>query len=314
LIAIVPGVGAGQLRPTPGLRSESRQDSESAVNSSSQHAIRLVVLDWAGTTVDFGCFGPVVPFTRALARHGVEVGPEQVRGPMGINKKDHIRALLGLPGVADAWRRARGRDWDESDVERIYVDDYVPLQLEAIGDHGRLVPGLLEAVAELRARGLKVATTTGYFREAAAPVFEAATRGGYLRDVDVLPDEVPAGRPAPWMIFRAMEATGIYPPSAVVKVGDTPADMAEGRNAGAWCVGVVASSSMIGLDEGGWAALDGSRRRAIVADVGRRLRDAGAHDAIETLAELSRAVDDLGRRLRDGESPDASGRGRGRDA
>ena len=155
--------------------------------------IQMVVLDWAGTAVNFGCFGPVASFAEALERHGVTPTNEQVREPMGAAKIDHLRALLAIPELSEQWRREHGRIWDESDVERIYVEDYIPLQLETIGRHDRLVPGLLPVVAALRDRGIKVATTTGYFREAANRVFDSASRAGYVRDLDILPDQVPAG-------------------------------------------------------------------------------------------------------------------------
>ena len=260
--------------------------------------IELVVLDWAGTTVDFGCFAPVDSFARALRRHGLSPTSAQVRGPMGLAKKDHLRALLATPELAGQWRAEHGRAWDESDVERIYRDDYIPLQMEAIGRNDRLIPGLLGVVEALRARGIRLATTTGYFREAADRVFESASRQGYIRDLDVLPDEVSAGRPAPWMIFRAMESLGVYPPSSVVKVGDTPADIAEGRNAGAWSVGVIASSSEVGLSREEWAALPGADRRGIVAAVRSKFEHAGASAVIETLDELPGLIADLGRDTR----------------
>jgi phosphonoacetaldehyde hydrolase len=258
--------------------------------------IRLVVLDWAGTTVDFGCFAPVASFARALERHGVSPTDEQVRRPMGLAKLDHLRDLLAIPELAEQWQSRQGRPWDEADVERIYRDDYIPLQLEAIAGHDRLVPGLLPVVEAIRGRGVKIATTTGYFRAAASLVFDSATRQGYARDLDVLPDEVRDGRPAPWMIFQAMETLGVYPPSSVVKVGDTPADIAEGVNAGAWSVGVIATSSEVGLSEVAWKSLSDRDRREIVAAVRSKFEAAGAHATIETLAELPGLIADLERR------------------
>ncbi len=59
--------------------------------------IRLVVFDWAGTTVDHGSFAPVTPFVEALARHGVRVTTAEARGPMGLHKRDHLVALFRLP-------------------------------------------------------------------------------------------------------------------------------------------------------------------------------------------------------------------------
>ena len=263
----------------------------------SDRSITLVVLDWAGTTVDFGCFAPVESFARALRRHGVTPTPELVRGPMGLAKLDHLRALLADPGLSDQWKaHHHGRAWDESDLSRIYHEDYIPLQMEAIVDHDRLVPGLLPVVEALRSMGLKIATSTGYFPEAARLVFDSATRQGYVRDLDVLPSEVVGGRPAPWMIFRAMERLGVYPPSRVVKVGDTVADILEGKNAGAWSVGVIATSSEVGLSEADWLGLADRDRRAIASEVRARFEATGADAVIETLDELPGLIDDLGRR------------------
>ena len=101
------------------------------------------------------------------------------------------------------------------------------------------------------------------------------------------------------MIFHAMETLGIYPPSAVVKVGDTPIDIAEGRNAGAWSVGVIASSNEVGLPEDDWARLPDPERRAIAGSVRSRLERAGAHAVIETLAELPALVAQLEQTTRD---------------
>jgi phosphonoacetaldehyde hydrolase len=262
----------------------------------SPRTIRLVVFDWAGTTVDFGCFAPVASFARALERHGISATADQVRRPMGLAKLDHLRALLAIPELAKQWRGRHGRPCDESDVGRIYADDYIPLQIEAIADHDRLVPGLLPVVEALRGRDLKIATTTGYFRAAARLVFDSATAQGYARELDVLPDEVPEGRPAPWMIRRAMEVLGIDQPSSVVKVGDTPADIAEGVNAGAWSVGVIASSSEVGLSVAGWKSLSDRDRKAIVGSVRSKFAQAGAHATIETLAELPGLIDNLEQR------------------
>ena len=62
--------------------------------------VRLVIFDWAGTTIDPGSRAPLVPFVRAFAARGVEITPEEACGPMGLHKKDHIRALLQLAPVA----------------------------------------------------------------------------------------------------------------------------------------------------------------------------------------------------------------------
>src|ERR1700678_3712460 len=193
--------------------------------------VRLVVLDWAGTTVDHGSLAPVAAFQEAFASAGVRVTTDEVRGPMGRHKKDHIRELLRLPDVTARWAAVHGRPWNEGDVDDLYTT-FMPLHLAVLDQHCRLVPGLLDCVAALRRRGAWIGGTTGYFREAAERVAAAARRQGYFPDPNLCPQDVSAGRPAPWMIFRHMERFGIFPPSTVVKVGDTLVDVEEGRNAG----------------------------------------------------------------------------------
>jgi phosphonoacetaldehyde hydrolase len=221
---------------------------------------------------------------------------------MGLHKKDHLRALLATPEVARRWAEARGRDWAEGDLEAMY-QDLVPRQLAAAERYSRLVPGVVECAAELRRRGLRVGGTTGYFRAAAELVLGAARRQGYEPDYNVCGDDVPAGRPAPWMIYRLMERFGVYPPAAVLKVGDTLADVAEGLNAGAWSVAVSASSSEMGLTEEEYAALPPGERRDRLAAVAGRFHAAGAHAVVESLSELPALLDGLNARLGRGERP-----------
>src|SRR5205823_3265316 len=160
----------------------------------------------------------------------------------------HLRALLQLPDLAARWRQVHGRVANEQDLESLY-NDFIPLQLEALERHSQLVPDLLDCVAELRRRGIRLGATTGYFRQAAERVSAAARQQGFVPDFAICAEEVPSGRPAPWMIFRTMEALGVYPPALVVKVGDTVPDIAEGRNAGVWSVGVTRTGSEVGCTE-----------------------------------------------------------------
>ena len=195
---------------------------------SAREPIRLVIFDWAGTTVDHGCFGPVAPFVEALRRHGVTITVERARGPMGLDKKDHLRALLQFPEAATQWRAASGADVTEADVERIYREHVIPIAIESVPAASALIPGVLECVADLRSRGITIGTTTGYFTEAARLCYETGAKQGYVPDFNVCASEVAAARPAPWMMYRVMEALGVYPSSAVLKVGDTVPDIGEG--------------------------------------------------------------------------------------
>ncbi|HEY1191374.1 MAG TPA: phosphonoacetaldehyde hydrolase [Gemmata sp.] len=264
--------------------------------------IQLVVFDWAGTTIDFGCLAPSGAFVAAFATKGVTVTLAEARGPMGLHKKDHIRAMLHTEGVGRRWRAAVGRDWTEPDVDELYRT-VTPMQVAAAEEYSALIAGVPEAVAALRAKGIKIAASTGYFHEAAAVVSAAGKRQGYEPDFTICADDVPAGRPAPWMIFRCMEALGVYPPAAVLKLGDTVIDIEDGRNAGCWSAGVVDSSNEMGLSAEELRALPSAEREGRRARIAERYRTAGAHAVITDLGALPGLIADLNVRLARNERP-----------
>lgn len=260
--------------------------------SSDSQTIRLIVFDWAGTTVDFGSRAPAAAFQGVFARHGVEVTEAEARAPMGLNKREHLVTMLSSPAVASRWEQVHGRAWSEADVDIMY-DEFVPLQLEAIEEHAELVPGLLEVVRQLRARNLRIGGTTGYFHAAAQTVAARAAAAGFAPDANVCSDDVPRGRPAPWMIYRIMEQLEIWPPAAVIKVGDTIADIEAGLAAGCWSVGVCDSSSLMGLSEAEYNALPEDERWTRLAQTADLFREAGAHAVLCSLSELPVLVDEL---------------------
>jgi phosphonoacetaldehyde hydrolase len=113
----------------------------------------------------------------------------------------------------------------------------------------------------------------------------------------------PAGRPAPWKMFRLREALNVYPPAAVVKIGDTVPDVGEGLAAGAWSVAVLRTGSEVGCTEEEWAALPEDERCRRLEAARRKLLAAGAHAAIDTLAELPAFIADVSDRPGRGEKP-----------
>jgi len=260
--------------------------------SSDSQAIRLIVFDWAGTTVDFGSRAPAAAFQRVFAAHGVEVSEAEAREPMGLNKREHLIAMLKSHPIAARWEQVHGRAWSEEDVDIMY-DEFVPLQLKAIEAHAELVPGLLDVVGQLRERKLQIGGTTGYFDAAAETVASRAAAAGFEPDANVCSDDVPRGRPAPWMIYRIMERLQIWPPSAVVKVGDTIADIEAGLAAGCWSVGVCDSSSLMGLSVEEYRSLPDDERSARLQQVEDAFRRAGAHAVLRSLSELPALIDQL---------------------
>lgn len=273
-----------------------------AYSRSYRGPIQAVIFDWAGTTVDFGCLAPAAVFVEVFARRQVPISLEEARGPMGMPKKDHIRTLTRDPGIARRWRDRYGRAPSEADVEAMYAD-FVPLQLECLAQYAQLIAGTAEVVAELRRRGVRIGSTTGYSSAMTAINLREAAAQGYAPDVTVSADEVPAGRPKPHMALLAAIRLGVDCVQACVKVDDTVPGIEEGLNAGMWTVGVAVSGNEVGLSLDDWQALPQAEKEALRARACRRLLQSGAHYVVDTMADLLPCIDDIGARIRRGEKP-----------
>jgi phosphonoacetaldehyde hydrolase len=245
----------------------------------------LVILDWAGTMVDFGCQAPVIALRTAFARHGVEISEPLARRDMGKPKEDHVRALLQERSLAEAWSKARGRAANDGDVREL-MSDLGPLMRDQAARSAQLIEGARSAVDTLRAAGIKVASSTGYTRAMMVPVLQAAAAQGYIPDHLVCSGETPQGRPTPLMIYKACAELGVWPLSRAVKVDDTVAGVKEGCAAGCFTVGISASGNEVGLSREALMALPAEDRAARIAAAETCLRAAGADAVIETVAQL----------------------------
>ena len=248
----------------------------------------LVIFDWAGTMVDFGSAAPVLALVDAFAREDVTICVEQARRDMGKAKIDHVTALLAYPEVAAAWRAAKGRASDGGDVMRL-MDHLGPLMREAAAKASTLIPGARTTFDALKAAGLRVASSTGYTRDMMAPVLQAAATQGYVPEMVVCSGETPTGRPSPLMIYKICAELGVWPLSRVIKVDDAVAGVQEGRNAGAFTVG-VASGNELGLTLPQFEALPPAERAARLAATRKILADAGADLVLDSVAELVPAL------------------------
>jgi phosphonoacetaldehyde hydrolase len=249
----------------------------------------LVIFDWAGTMVDFGCRAPIRALLEAFGRHGVTLDEAAARVDMGKAKADHVRALLAAPRVRAAWTAANGTAPGEGDVSAL-MEDLAPLMREAAADAAELIPGAAKTAAALRSAGLKVGSSTGYTRAMMEPVLIRAAEHGYVPDHLVCSGETPEGRPSPLMIYKACAELGVWPLSRVIKVDDAEAGIAEGRAAGCFTIGVAASGNGIGLTQAALAALDPADRARRIKAAGDSLMAAGADMVIDTVADLVPAL------------------------
>jgi phosphonoacetaldehyde hydrolase len=264
--------------------------------------IKAVVFDWAGTMVDFGCQAPVEALVAAFAAEGVDLSAADARRDMGRAKRDHVRALLVHPPVARAWAAAKGSAPDEADGDRIYRA-LEPLMAQAAARFSDLIPGAAAVAAELRARGVRLGSGTGYTRAMMAEILPRAAQQGYAPEVVVCAGETPSGRPSPLMLWQALIALDAWPANLCVKVDDAEVGVEEGRAAGCWSVGVSASGNGVGRSLAELAALPEPDRRAMVARAAASLEAAGAHLVVDTVADLPQALAEIERRIAAGERP-----------
>jgi len=264
--------------------------------------VRAVVLDWAGTAVDYGCVGPVAVFIEVFKHRGVEVTTPEARGPMGLMKKDHVRRMCETESVATKWERVHGKRPDERDVESMY-EEVEPLMVSSVGATAEPIPGLHKALEEFRKTGIRIGSCTGYTTPIMEVLVPEARRRGYAPDSIVCPSDVPAGRPYPWMCYQNAINLQVYPMEAMVKIGDTVSDVQEGRNAGMWTIGVTKTGNELGLTEAEVARLAPGELRQRLEAIEERLRKAGAHYVTESIEFCPDLIGVINGRLARGERP-----------
>jgi len=258
--------------------------------------IKAVIFDWAGTIIDYGCIAPTQVFIEVFRKKDIILSMEEARTPMGLAKKDHVRALFQLDTVQKQWLAEYGRMPSEIDVENIY-SELEPALAAIVKDYCDPIPGAIKLIKSLQSQGIKVGTTTGYVAEMMNNIIPITSAIGLLPDAIVSSSEVSAGRPAPWMIYLNCEIMDIYPLSQMVKIGDTVADIQEGKNAGLWTIGLTKSGNELGLSLAEANAADPIWLAETIARAGRKLLNAGADFVAEGVWDCWPILEEIDRQI-----------------
>ncbi|NLL91133.1 MAG: 2-aminoethylphosphonate--pyruvate transaminase [Ruminococcaceae bacterium] len=249
--------------------------------------VKAVVFDWAGTTIDYGCFAPVKGFIDGFKSIGIEISNEMARKPMGLLKLDHTRAIAAM----------LAEPISEEMILRAYKV-FEETLFANIEEHCDIKDYIIETVAALRKEGIKIGSTTGYTSEMMKSVILEAREQGYSPDFCITADSVPKGRPYPYMIWNNLMEFGISDPREAIKVGDTVADITEGKNANCWTVGVIMGSSELGLTRLEVSALTENELKDRKTAVRSTYYKAGADYVIDDMNELLDVVAEINRKLR----------------
>ncbi|MBP1963134.1 phosphonoacetaldehyde hydrolase [Paenibacillus aceris] len=256
--------------------------------------IKAVIFDWAGTVIDYGCFAPMHAFIQTFEEAGVPITIREARIPMGLLKWDHIQAILQMGRVKAEWVAKFGKEPVSEDVDRLYVR-FEAILMESLKMYTDPIPGALETVSQLRDAKIAVGSTTGYTSGMMEVIVPEAKQKGYSPDFMIASDEAKAGRPYPYMIFQNLTELGIYPPRAVVKVGDTVSDIHEGRNAGVWTVAVILGSSELGLTQAEVESMPPDELTERMNQTRRTFEQAGADYIIGSINQLPAVIEELER-------------------
>lgn len=278
--------------------------SEYVYSRSYRGPVKAVILDWSGTVADAYVVAPAVVFVDVFRKHGVEISMSEARGPMGLRKDLHIKALTETPEIRERWRKIHGKYPGQAEVDAMFKD-FVPMQLACLKRYAKLLPGVAKVTQKLQKQGVKIGSTTGFTR-AMVDILEAeAARQGYRPDASVAGDEVVHGaRPGPFMVYKNLDMLGVYPIASVVKVDDTVSGVGEALNAGCWGVGVTRYSNYMDMDT------PDADKKLPKAELERRLAktrqilgQAGAHYVIDSIADIEPVIADINARLARGERP-----------
>ena len=266
--------------------------------------VKALILDWSGTIADAYVLAPAVVFFEVFKKHGVEISMFEARGPMGLRKDLHIKALTETPEIRHRWKEIKGKDPDQGDVDAMF-EDFVPMQLDCLRQYTGLLPGVAEVVQRLQKQGIKIGSTTGFVRPMVDVLEKDAKKQGYVPDASVAGDEVEHGaRPKPFMVYKNLDMMDVHPIQSVIKVDDTISGIGEALEAGCWGVGVSLYSNYMDIDSLAHAeSLSDEEMARRLDHTNEILQKAGAHYVIDSLVDIEPVIEDVNRRLARGERP-----------
>jgi len=248
--------------------------------------IEAVILDWAGTVVDYGSVAPTTIFVEAFKQaYNFDISLNEARGPMGMGKWDHIKTLGQQPELAARWRKQFGYDMTDDVVDEIY-QTFMPLQKAKVAEHAKPIDGVLSTLNWLKQQDIKIGSCSGYPREVMEVLVPVAADYGYKPDCWVASDDIAAGsRPGPWMALQNVQELVINSVANCIKFDDSTPGITEGLNAGMWTVGIALTGNAVGLTEDEWLALTNEQQQLKRQQAYNELYQAGAHYVVDSLAD-----------------------------
>lgn len=264
--------------------------------------IKGMILDLAGTSVDFGSIAPTQAFINVFKEFGLEVKAETVRKFMGLHKKVHLTNILGEDYVKSQWLQIYGYEHNQDNIEQIFTKLGPAMEI-AVKEFSDPIPGVIDFMEYYRIEGIKFGSTTGYVREMMNILQPEIESKGLIFDSTVTPDEVPSGRPYPWMVYKNAMNMGTFPLYKMVKIGDTLADIEEGLNAGMWIISISKSGNELGLSQTEINEMPESELNERIEKIEKIFIEKGAHYVAKSVAECYPIIEEINTRIANNEKP-----------
>ena len=255
--------------------------------------IEAIVLDWAGTTVDYGSRAPIIAFKNAFAHFSIDLSEATIRQDIGLDKMTHVRKLLQEPEISGSWEANHPTIPLTHAAEKIYAQFQLEINkvLVATAD---LKPGVTDLVRFANSHHIQLATTTGYTQAMLDQILPLAAEQGYNPAYNITSEQTNhVGRPKSDMVDLAMKKMEISDPTHVIKVGDTVNDVLEGKNAGVISIGVAEGGNLIGLSQQAFDQLTVEERARYRIKAAAILKEAGADEIINNLTDLIPLIESL---------------------
>lgn len=255
--------------------------------------IEAIVLDWAGTTVDYGSRAPIIAFKNAFAHFGIELSEATIRQDVGLDKMTHVRQILQIPEIASSWESHHPTIPLTKAATEVYAQFQVEIN-QVLVETAQLKPGMADLIKFANTHHVQLATTTGYTQTMLDQILPLVAQQGYTPTYNITSEQTDhVGRPQPDMIELAMQKMHITDPTHVIKVGDTVNDILEGKNAGTLSVGVVDGGNLIGLSQQAFGQLSIEQRDRYHAKAAAILKEAGADEIINNIADLIPLIESI---------------------
>jgi phosphonoacetaldehyde hydrolase len=270
--------------------------------------VGFLMLDCSGTTMDRYVDAPAIVFVEVFKKYGLEVTMPEARGPMGLRKDLHIKAMTQIPTVRNRFITQFGREPNQTDVDAMFAV-FVPTQLARLrdGTYHTLLPGVGELCKGWQKQGIKIGVTTGFTRPMLDLLLAGAALQGFVPDTHCAGDEVEMPRPTAYMVIKNLERLGVYNIEnamlRTIKVDDTVSGAGEGAPL-CWRVAVSKWSNYVADS---WEAV----RKMSAEDLAAReqaskeklVKESGAHYVIDDLRDMPAVIADVNGRLAAGERP-----------